>query len=25
RDPHGLERFEWTQTLRSYPTLADYP
>ena len=25
RDPQGLERFEWTQTLRSYPTLADYP
>ncbi|MCU1735423.1 MULTISPECIES: iron-containing alcohol dehydrogenase [unclassified Pseudomonas] len=25
RDPHGLERFEWTQMLEHFPTLADYP
>lgn len=25
RDPQGLERFEWTQMLEHFPTLADYP
>lgn len=25
RDPQGAARFEWTQMLEHYPTLADYP
>lgn len=25
RDAQGLERFEWSQLLQHYPTLADYP
>lgn len=25
RDPRGLERFEWSQLIAHYPTLADFP